>query len=300
MTLGADAFGIFPGRNINTSIFDDIPSEKIDVRQWNSSRQNKGQPAKLHHAEFRSPEKDGATSWTRNFRADDRYGDREQMILSFPTTRPKRMSSRRISSYQATHDWLTGLVNRREFESRLKSLIESAARENSRHALCFVDLDQFRIINDSFGHIVGDEFLRQIGALLNISIREEDTLARLGGDEFGVLAVNRTLEEAEEMGRTLCRVIDAHPFIWRSHKFTIGASIGIAPINESSGRVVDVLRAADQACYAAKEQGRNRVHVYREHDPDLQKRHVEMDWINRIHRASRKTGFIFTFSRSRR
>ena len=128
--------------------------------------------------------------------------------------------------------------------------------------MCYLDLDQFKIINDTFGHVVGDELLRQIGALLKEAVRKEDTVARLGGDEFGILAVNRTLEEAEEMGRKLCRVIDDHLFIWHDRKFNIGASIGIAPLNESSGRVVDVLIAADRACYAAKDKGRNRVHVY--------------------------------------
>jgi EAL domain-containing protein (putative c-di-GMP-specific phosphodiesterase class I) len=107
----------------------------------------------------------------------------------------------------------------------------------------------------------------------------------LGGDEFGILAVNRTVDEAEEMGRKLCRLIDDHIFIWHQRRFKIGVSIGIAPVSESSGRVVDLLKAADRACYAAKDKGRNRVHVYHEHDPELKKRRREMEWVNRIHRA---------------
>lgn len=293
-TFGAQYIGYSRDEIVNTSLFDYIPVE--DKRRAIEFLQIiRAQPEKLHHSEFRTIKKDGALLWTSNSArvTETLSGNKVILIVSDDTTEAHELAS--DLAYQASHDWLTGLVNRREFESQLRSLIDSAIKEKTRHALCYLDLDQFKIINDTCGHGAGDELLSQVGAVLQDHVRKEDTVARLGGDEFGILAVNRTLDEAEEMGRTLCRVIDDYPFIWEDRKFNIGVSIGIAPVTESSGRVVDLLRAADRACYAAKDKGRSRVHVYREHDPDLKKKHGEMEWVNRINLALAEDRFRLYF-----
>ena len=293
-TFGAEYSGYSRDEMVNTSLFDYIPAE--DRHQASEFlRMVRTEPGKLHHAEFRTVKKDGTLIWTSNSArlTEIMTGSKVILVVSEDTTEAHELEA--DLAYQASHDWLTGLVNRREFESRLKSLIDSAIREKGGHAMCYLDLDQFKIINDTFGHVVGDELLRQIGVLLKDNVRKEDTVARLGGDEFGILAVNRNLDEAEEMGRKLCRVIDGHPFIWHDRKFNIGASIGIAPVSESSGRAVDVLKAADRACYAAKDKGRNRVYVYHEYDFDLKKSHGEMEWVHRIHRAFAEDRFHLYF-----
>ena len=188
-------------------------------------------------------------------------------------------------SHQATHDALTGLVNRREFEERLKRLLETVRGEGGKHVLCYVDLDQFKVINDTCGHVAGDELLRELASMLRNHIRERDTLARLGGDEFGVLMEHCPLNYAERLASTLCDAIGQFRFVWEDKSFGIGASIGLVPITATSGSVTAVLSAADSACYAAKDKGRNRISVYREADAELDRRQSEMQWVDRINQA---------------
>ncbi len=188
-------------------------------------------------------------------------------------------------SFEASHDALTGLINRREFELRLQRALESALGTQARHALCYMDLDNFKVINDTCGHIAGDELLRQLATTLGTRIRSHDALARLGGDEFGVLLHDCPLENAAQIANELLQVIEQFQFVWGTSAFFIGASIGVVPIDGHQRRVTQVLSAADAACYAAKDQGRNRVHVYREDDSVVARRHGEMQWVARVKRA---------------
>ena len=198
-------------------------------------------------------------------------------------------------SYQAAYDSLTGLVNRHEFEQRVQRVLETARDRGSEHAICYVDLDQFKVINDTCGHSAGDELLRQLGPVLQAQVRSRDTLARLGGDEFGVLVENCTLASATRVADAIRKAIQDFRFAWEDKTFTIGASIGLVPIDARSESMADVLSAADTACYAAKDQGRNRVHVSLPDDKEIAQRHGEMQWVAKITAALEENRFrIFT------
>ena len=193
-----------------------------------------------------------------------------------------------LLAYQARHDDLTGLINRREFETRLQSAMDTARDENTEHAMCYLDLDQFKLINDTCGHVAGDELLRQLAGLLQEQIRKGDVLARLGGDEFGVLLEECSLEQARLVAKSLHSTIEDFRFLWAERNFGIGVSIGLAPITNASESVAAVLSAADTACYAAKDQGRNRIHIYHEDDVESARRHGEMQWVVRLGQALEK------------
>ncbi len=188
-------------------------------------------------------------------------------------------------TYQATHDALTGLLNRRAFEDRLNHVLEMAQQGDNEHVMCYLDLDQFKVINDTCGHDAGDELLRQLCVQLKSKVRKRDTLARLGGDEFGVLMEHCKLDQADRVADALRQTITEFRFAWDGREFRIGASIGMAAINASSESIVAVMSAADAACYVAKDQGRNRVHISRENDAELSRRYTEMEWVARINAA---------------
>lgn len=195
-------------------------------------------------------------------------------------------------SFEASHDALTGLINRREFELRLQRALEGAFGTQAVHALCYLDLDNFKVINDTCGHIAGDELLRQLASILQKKIRSNDVLARLGGDEFGALLHNCPIDNATEVATELLGVIDQFQFVWGQNAFSVGASIGVVPIDGHQRRVTQALSAADAACYAAKDQGRNRIHVYREDDSVVARRHGEMQWVARVKRALGENRFF--------
>ncbi len=188
-------------------------------------------------------------------------------------------------SYQASHDSLTGLFNRRMFEQRLTRLLDSASAERVEHALCYMDLDQFKVINDTCGHLAGDELLRQLGRMLMKQVRKRDAIARLGGDEFGVLIEYCTLDEAKVVAEALRIAVEDFRFVSEGKSFNLGVSIGLVPIDAASAGIADVLSAADGACYTAKEKGRNRIHVFRHDDTEIKRRHTEMKWVVEIQRA---------------
>ena len=198
-------------------------------------------------------------------------------------------------SYRASYDALTGLVNRREFEQRLERVLDTAGLENTENALCYLDLDQFKVINDTCGHIAGDELLRQIAVVLQSNVRQRDTLARLGGDEFGVLMERCTLEQAKRVADKLRREVADFRFVWAQKSFGIGVSIGIVSIDQSSETIPAVMNAADSACYTAKYKGRNRVHVYRRSNTDLAKRHGDAEWVIRVQEALRENSFELSY-----
>lgn len=188
-------------------------------------------------------------------------------------------------SYQASHDVLTDLVNRREFERRLLRAIENVKKEQTEHALLYIDLDQFKIVNDTCGHTAGDELLHQIANMMEEKIRQLDTLARLGGDEFGVLMEHCNLKQAKRVASVIRKTVEEFRFIWGDKTFNVGASIGLTIINNPTTDLTEIMKQADAACYAAKESGRNRIHVYNEEDTSLAKRYGEMQWVARINSA---------------
>lgn len=213
----------------------------------------------------------------------DRRGTTIGAVLIFRDVTEVRRAARQLS-YQASHDALTGLVNRREFERRLERVLTMATQEES-HAVLYIDLDQFKVVNDTCGHIAGDELLRQVGAVLSSHVRKRDTLARLGGDEFGILLEHCQQAQALRVAHQVREAMQSLRFLWEDRSFTIGVSIGLVPIDPGADSLASIFRAADIACYAAKEQGRNRVHVYQPDDYELVLRHGEMQWVLRIQEA---------------
>ena len=214
--------------------------------------------------------------------------DRE---LREAAVRHERHQAEELLRHQASHDALTGLINRREFERRLATALRETIELGRRHALCYLDLDQFKIVNDTCGHGAGDELLKQLVVQLRGGIREGDTLARLGGDEFGLLLENCSLASAERAAQNLLERVRRFRFAWLGKTFEVGVSIGLVPIDASSGDVAGVLSAADIACYTAKDLGRHRVHVYRSDDTEVSRRQGEMSWISRIKQALRDGQF---------
>ena len=195
-------------------------------------------------------------------------------------------------SYQASHDSLTGLINRGEFERRLSLALKSAAQIGRHHAVMYLDLDQFKVVNDTCGHAAGDQLMRQVTAVLQRRLREGDTLARLGGDEFGVLLENCAPDNALRIADGLRQtVMDCH-FAWEARSFNIGVSIGLVNVADGMFTLTDVLSAADSACYMAKEKGRNRVQVYHAGDTELSMRQGEMEWIGRLQKALEEDRFV--------
>ena len=211
-------------------------------------------------------------------------------VLVFHDVSESRELNRRLS-YHASHDILTGLVNRREFESRLERALKSAKARETSYALVYLDLDQFKIVNDSCGHSAGDALLGQLGALLKSKIRWRDTLARLGGDEFGVLLESCSLDEAMQTAEALRLAIGDYKFMWDDRTFRLGVSIGVVPITADTEDVAGLLSAADSACSAAKEAGRNRIHSFQENDIDLMRRRRELQWAARISNALEENRF---------
>lgn len=194
-------------------------------------------------------------------------------------------------SWQATHDALTGLANRREFEYRLEQALTNVARQSSRHSLLFLDLDQFKLVNDTSGHAAGDELLRHICTLLQQGLREGDTLARLGGDEFGILLEDCPPEMAEKIAESLRQTVQSLHFVWKGRPFMTTVSIGLVHISHAPTTLEASLRAADMACYMAKEKGRNRMQVYHADDSELSLRFGEMAWVQRLHMALEENRF---------
>jgi len=195
-------------------------------------------------------------------------------------------------SWQATHDALTDLENRRQFEANLRRAIESSRALGQQHAVLYIDLDQFKVVNDTCGHLAGDALLRELAQMLLGKMRRGDCLARLGGDEFGVLLEGCDILHAQRVAAQLLSAIRALRFAWDSQVFTLGASIGVAAVSADSRDLESVMAAADTACYLAKENGRNQVQVYREDDEEVSSRHSEMGMVSRITRAVEENRFF--------
>ncbi|MDM8546402.1 bifunctional diguanylate cyclase/phosphodiesterase [Candidatus Venteria ishoeyi] len=214
----------------------------------------------------------------------DHTGKRTGSVIVFRDVSKAREMETQMR-WQATHDVLTGLANRRQFENTLNKLLEDAKLHQHQHILLYLDLDQFKIINDTSGHRAGDALLTQLATLLQAQIQENDLLARLGGDEFGVLLHDQDLNSAYEIAERLRSVVSSLRFDWQGKIYTIGVSIGMTQIHTLSGAPEDVMSMADIACYAAKEQGRNRIHIHEANDQKVLQHQGEMRWTNRIRHA---------------
>lgn len=214
--------------------------------------------------------------------------DDEGSVIFFEGTLTDITSTHELSqqlSHDASHDALTGLCNRREFELRLQLALEMCQATAATHAVCYIDLDRFKIVNDRCGHVAGDELLRQFGALLQQEVRHADVVARLGGDEFAVLLHNCESSHAMQVAKSLLEAVQRFEFIWGKHRFTVGASIGVVTVDQSFRRIAQVMNAADAACYAAKDAGRDCVHLYHEAEEAVAQRRGELDWVARAKRA---------------
>ncbi len=195
-------------------------------------------------------------------------------------------------SYQASHDALTGLINRREFDRQLSQALERCRKTDRQHTLCYMDLDQFKIVNDTCGHIAGDRLLKQLSQVLVSDVRDNDIFARLGGDEFGLLLEGCSLDKAETIVEKIRKTVKGFRFTWEDKTFELGVSIGMVPIDKDSASVTELLSEADAACYVAKDLGRNRIHKYQHGDTDLVKHKSEMQWVNRIQQALKEDRFV--------
>ena len=198
--------------------------------------------------------------------------------------------TRRIS-YQASHDALTGLANRSEFERRVLEAIESAREESAHSVLCYMDLDRFKAVNDTCGHLAGDNMLREIAKLIRDKVRDSDLVARLGGDEFGMLLLRCPLDKARQIADDVCNAVRDYRFVWQDRIFTVGISIGLVEISRDTASLKDLLSAADSACYVAKQQGRGRVHVYSSRDEVSARQRGDIHWLQQLQNALRENRF---------
>ena len=197
----------------------------------------------------------------------------------------------RKMSYQATHDPLTGLVNRREFERRLDEAMDSAHAEEVVHMLFYMDLDRFKAVNDSCGHLAGDSMLREVATLIKDQVRDSDFVGRLGGDEFGALLIGCPIDKARQIATDICNAVADYRFVWKDKIFNIGISIGLVEISHISGTVQDVMSAADSACYVAKQEGRGKVHIYSARDEAVARERGDIRWLRELQTALHEDGF---------
>jgi diguanylate cyclase (GGDEF)-like protein len=195
-------------------------------------------------------------------------------------------------TFQATHDFLTGLVNRGEFERRLRKVLANERPDSRENALLYIDLDQFKLVNDACGYTIGDQLLRQVSELLGAVVRASDTLARLGGDEFGLILEQCSMHRAQQVGQEICDLMDDFRFTHDGRRFRIGASVGLVQVDGRWPTTEALLQAADASCYAAKDAGRNRVHTWFDTDQAMHARHGEVQWTTRIEQALDEGSFV--------
>jgi len=212
------------------------------------------------------------------------------LVLVLHDTSELRGLTRQMT-YQASHDALTGLVNRREFERRLQEALDSAQLGDAGHALCYLDLDHFKVVNDTCGHTAGDNMLREIASLIKEAVRDSDTVGRIGGDEFALLLAGCPLEKARQIADNVVRSVDDYRFVWKDKIFNVGVSIGLVEIGRDSGTIEDIMNAADSACYVAKKQGGLHVHVYSAREEANARHSGEIHWLLKLQGALRDNKF---------
>jgi diguanylate cyclase (GGDEF)-like protein len=197
----------------------------------------------------------------------------------------------RQMTYQASHDPLTGLVNRREFERRLQEAMDSAQTGDIGHALCYLDLDRFKVVNDTCGHTAGDNMLREIASIIKDKVRDSDTVGRIGGDEFALLLAGCPLEKARQIADDVVRSVNDYRFVWKDKIFNVGVSIGLVEIGRDVGSIEDIMNSADSACYVAKKQGGLHVHVYSAREEASARHSGEIYWLLKLQGALRDNKF---------
>src|SRR3984957_11299658 len=220
--------------------------------------------------------------------------DSSGLVLVLHDTSELRGLTRQMT-YQASHDALTGLVNRREFERRLQEALDSAQTGDAGHALCYLDLDHFKVVNDTCGHTAGDNMLREIASLIKDTVRDSDTVGRIGGDEFALLLVGCPLEKARQIADNVVRSVNDYRFVWKDKIFNVGVSIGLVEIGRDSGTIEDIMNSADSACYVAKKQGGLHVHVYSAREEANARHSGEIHWLLKLQRALRDNKFELYF-----
>ncbi len=262
--------------------------QKLYSKLWKTILSGKEWKGEIHNRK-----KDGSLFWAHNSISGVKNlaGELTHFICMLDDVTHEFEMSEKLS-YQASHDILTGLINRYEFERRLERLESTLSSAKAEHALCFMDLDQFKVINDTCGHTAGDELLRQLSWEMQTVVRKRDTLARLGGDEFGVLMEHCSLEQAQRVAESLLDCIQKYQFSWEGQNFHVGISIGLVAINQLSPNHTELLKQADIACYMAKDFGRNRIHVHRPDDNEMTVRQGQMQWVYRINEALENDDFI--------
>ncbi|VAW89543.1 diguanylate cyclase/phosphodiesterase (GGDEF & EAL domains) with PAS/PAC sensor(s) [hydrothermal vent metagenome] len=221
----------------------------------------------------------------------DNNGNVTGIVVVFRDVSEERQLRKQLL-HQANHDALTGLFNRLVFEKKLSEALNQARTTGTEHAVLFLDLDQFKVVNDTCGHVAGDALLQQLTSLLREKMRATDILARLGGDEFGVALSNCSLDHAKKIALSLLDTVREFRFIWEDKTFEVGVSIGLVMLDENSKSVASIMSAADIACYAAKDGGRNRYHLYESSDTELKQRHGEMQWVTLISKAIAEDRFV--------
>ena len=276
------------------------------ILSWPLAELRRQRLADILHAEDLHFDLHGRIDWRRMIEPGERRLRRSDgssrwvrwsaSIINNPDTEGSRIfavvedvsEARELASeiaHQASHDDLTGLINRREIERRLGQISAAVQRDHGHHSLCFVDLDQLKLVNDTCGHAAGDRFLRQFASALGSTLRGEDWVGRLGGDEFAIFLANADLDAAEKVSQRIHARLAQSAFHWNDRKFGLGCSIGIVEINADTTDADWLLRAADTACYLAKEEGRNRIRCYRETDEAFARRQTELDWVAHIQLA---------------
>ena len=226
----------------------------------------------------------------------DREGRTIGAVLVVHDVTASREASRQLE-YQATHDALTGLLNRRQFERYIERAIESVASDGRTHAMCYMDLDQFKVVNDTCGHSAGDRLLVELSRIIRGKTREKDILGRLGGDEFGLLLYDVNLDQANFYAAEIRNSIRDYRFLVDGYTFEVGVSIGIVSIHADSGSLADVFTAVDVACYVAKDKGRNEIYISQMNDVEQARRQLEMQWSTRIPPALKENRFVLHYQK---
>ena len=291
--FGARYLGYRSEDLIDRSILDlYLPEDRVLAQENLSSAAD--MPGRVHRWDIRHIKKNGDVIWMRNTARAVARGQATLILVTCEDIDDTYKLSE-LLTFQSQHDDLTGLVNRKTLERRLAQVIESAHAEHTEHALAIVDLDQFKLVNDTCGHDAGDELLRQVAGILKSVARKRDTVARVGGDEFAVLIEDCPVSAAYAASDAMRRAIEDSDFNLAGRRYKVSVSIGIVPINEFCDSPGNALSMADTACYAAKDSGRNRIHTYQPDSLPVVTRHGEMRWAARINTALIEDRFALWF-----
>ena len=252
------------------------------------------QSGRILGKEIKGIRRDGSEFWFSLSVQIRQEGDRELMFGSVFDITERKQSSISLE-YLATHDSLTGVYNRREFERCLSGALHNASEQQTELTVLYMDLDQFKVVNDTCGHKAGDVLIKQLSQQLNEVVKDKGMLARLGGDEFGVLLEGDNAQVSYMVANRLLNVVQEFRFIWENRIFSLGVSIGLVSWSDEAATPEQLLSMADAACYMAKEQGRNQIHTYSEEDEKMQRYESELKWVGQINKALEQDKFELYF-----